>query len=118
MRVDPAALLHASNILKSESRELLGLMRSYKMNAMPPRGHDPVSKPAAEGFQTKITAILDQAIAYANNLGVAAQNLVDHAKTYGATDEQAALSFSKFMAEKRNRSGGSANNPLPDLGPR
>ncbi|HEY4007537.1 MAG TPA: DUF3558 domain-containing protein [Pseudonocardia sp.] len=100
LSVDPVALLRASNILRMESRELLSEDSSLQQGFMEPRGQDPVSGPAASGFQAKIDAILEQASAYATNLGTAADTLRKQAADYGATDLQAKQAPVQAAAER------------------
>ena len=100
LSVDPEALLRASNTLDLESKDLLTEIANYRDQALLPCGPDPVSGPAASSFQAKITALLDQATAYATSLGNASVTLKEQANRYGATDQQAKQALQQAGAER------------------
>ena len=89
-RVDPEALLKASDILRNESNRLKYRLQSYGNDLVVGIcGSDPISQPAADAFNTKIQTIVREATNYVNWLANRADELTRQAHSYGATDEQA-----------------------------
>jgi hypothetical protein len=88
--VDVEALLVASQALQLEAIRLGGLL-SQKTNMLKVGicGPDPISRPAADGFNAKIDPVKQELDAYTQSLKNASANLLSVANDYGATDEQA-----------------------------
>jgi len=100
MQVTPTNVLQIRNALLAES-DLLGdrinLARAQAQVGKP--GQDPVSQVAADGFNAKIKALMDQCQAYVDALVEAAGELGQMAKSYGHTEQQIANSFKKFQID-------------------
>jgi hypothetical protein len=91
--VDPEILHAVSQRLMRSAQQLVIQMQTAGDLKVPVCGPDPVSRPAADGFNAKIEPALREATAFANNLLAAGKQLANSADTYIATDREARASF-------------------------
>jgi len=100
MQVTPANVLQIRNALLAESQLLHDkVLAAQRQVHVGKPGNDEVSESAAEGFNTKIKALLDQCQAYVDALAAAAGNLSQMAKSYGHTEQQINDSFKNFQTD-------------------
>ena len=96
-QVTPENVLLLHNGLKSEalylSRQVK--LREHQMHVGEP-GNDPVCKPAATAFNTKIRALKAQLDAYVAQLNTMAEAMAQTARSYGHTEDQITASFTYF----------------------
>ncbi|HWN33893.1 MAG TPA: hypothetical protein VNP03_14180 [Pseudonocardia sp.] len=115
LAVTPDNVLRVHNALKAEAVRLGNLMLAYApMLHVGECGSDPVSGPAADQFNTKIRALVDQCTGYAKALDDAATALGRTARTYGHNEAQIAASFDAFQRSHP----ASPTTPAPAAGPR
>lgn len=96
IQADPEALLKAANILRTQAADLR--RSSYDHGDLKVRncGSDPISLWATQAFNEKIQPIAESVPALMKLLEAASEQLVETAKSYGATDQQAAAAFAKL----------------------
>lgn len=97
VQADPEALLKAANILRTQAADLDRSSQMYiHTMKVGECGTDPISKWAAQGFNEKIQPMSDSITQLVALLKEAAQQLVDTAQTYQASDQQVKAAFSKL----------------------
>ena len=96
-QVTPENVLLLHNGLKAEAVYLQRRMHAcgFPMQVGEP-GLDPVSKPAARAFNSKIRGLKEQLDAYVAQLEKMAEAMAQSAKSYGHTEDELAASFSNF----------------------
>lgn len=100
--VDVEALLVASQALQLEASRMDGqLVRRLPKLQVGICGPDPISKPAADGFNAKIHPTVQELKAYVKSLDNASTNLAKIANDYGATDEQAKAALQKAESKEQ-----------------
>lgn len=99
LTVTAEALLNAANKLQREAVGLRTLINADGLKDINECGHDPVSGPAAIGFQAKIGPIVTHVTTYVDNLTAATNELRDQARKYGATEEQIKLSMASMQSQ-------------------
>lgn len=97
VEADPEALLRAANILCSQavnlSRSSQMYLRSIRVNDC---GTDEISRWATPAFNEKIQPMADSITQLTELLGTASRQLVETARSYGATDEQGRVALTKL----------------------
>jgi len=91
--VDPAILHDVSQSLANTALTLITALSNAGYVQVPVCGPDPVSKPAADGLNAKITPVMRESHAFTSNLRAAAEQLAQQATNYTATDQHAQSLF-------------------------
>lgn len=116
--VDVEALLVASKSLELEAHRL-GSQLALRASALQVRecGPDPISKPAADGFNAKIDPTVQELQAYIKSLHDASTQLTTVANHYGATDEQAKAALQKAESDEQRYGSQLVANPVLPTSP-
>jgi hypothetical protein len=98
IQVTPRNVVQVSAVLRAEAEYLSDkVMRAQHNAVVGEPGADPVSPRAAEGFNRKITNLLDQCQAYCEALRAAADRLGATAKAYGHTEDDLARALASIQ---------------------
>jgi len=96
LQVTPANVLGVYGVIMEEVTQLTASVQAFQtgnLEGMPDLGSDPVSRPAARGFNETTSQLLAKCRADIDDLRSLGSGLAEAARAYGKTEEQVKAAF-------------------------
>jgi len=100
MRVTPETVLGIYEVIMEEVNRLRMAIRNFQREhrSMPPLGGDPVSVPAAKGFNEATALLVQSCQKHVDGLEAVGSQLAAAAREYGRTEEQITAALKQAMS--------------------